>query len=380
MGLQSAEVISPRDPVQNGLDPTGDGLDLDFEFLDDKSLYEEIARYELFLTREEMGNCCELMMGEVLPDAAPEDDLEQVHNWKTRIDRACSRLRIQADPHNWSTEEVLRWCLDTLQVLNLPSDPSTVAGLTVDGTTLCMLKAEDFMSRAPRVGDSLYSELATWKSASFHLPSLSESLDSGYNPSDDTTPIYLDLDTSDLHRHESSSCDEGMTSSLRCIYSSETTDAYRRNHELLLGTRNPLFSETSSGSDRDDRGIVSRCVTIQTHPPSQVSTETTRSTLPDCKNWPMRERPSTHLWQFLKELLNQSSIYDDCIRWIDRKNGVFRIENSTRVAKLWGERKRRPAMNYDKLSRSIRQYYKKGIIRKTEQSKRLVYQFCPLYI
>ena len=36
-------------------------------------------------------------------------------------------------------------------------------------------------------------------------------------------------------------------------------------------------------------------------------------------------------------------------------------------------------MNYDKLSRSIRQYYKKGIIRKTNQSKRLVYQFCAQY-
>jgi len=51
-----------------------------------------------------------------------------------------------------------------------------------------------------------------------------------------------------------------------------------------------------------------------------------------------------------------------------------------RVAKLWGERKNRPQMNYDKLSRSIRQYYKKGIIKKTANSKRLVYQFCPAYM
>ena len=62
------------------------------------------------------------------------------------------------------------------------------------------------------------------------------------------------------------------------------------------------------------------------------------------------------------------------------RSGIFRIEDSARVARLWGERKNRPAMNYDKLSRSIRQYYKKGIIRKTCHSKRLVYQFCPKYI
>ncbi|XP_028173284.1 DNA-binding protein D-ETS-4-like [Ostrinia furnacalis] len=60
-------------------------------------------------------------------------------------------------------------------------------------------------------------------------------------------------------------------------------------------------------------------------------------------------------------------------------NGVFKIEDSVRVARLWGKRKNRPAMNYDKLSRSIRQYYKKGIMKKTERSQRLVYQFCHPY-
>ncbi|KAK9509403.1 hypothetical protein O3M35_006730 [Rhynocoris fuscipes] len=86
-----------------------------------------------------------------------------------------------------------------------------------------------------------------------------------------------------------------------------------------------------------------------------------------------------HLWQFLKELLNSPSTYGTCIRWVDRQSGVFKIEDSVRVARLWGQRKNRPAMNYDKLSRSIRQYYKKGIMKKTERSQRLVYQFCHPY-
>lgn len=57
------------------------------------------------------------------------------------------------------------------------------------------------------------------------------------------------------------------------------------------------------------------------------------------------------------------------------RTGIFKIEDSAHVAKLWGIRKNRPAMNYDKLSRSIRQYYKKGIIKKPDVSQRLVYQF-----
>lgn len=86
-----------------------------------------------------------------------------------------------------------------------------------------------------------------------------------------------------------------------------------------------------------------------------------------------------HLWQFLKELLADAQQHGSAIRWLDRSKGVFKIEDSVRVARLWGRRKNRPAMNYDKLSRSIRQYYKKGIMKKTERSQRLVYQFCHPY-
>lgn len=98
-----------------------------------------------------------------------------------------------------------------------------------------------------------------------------------------------------------------------------------------------------------------------------------------------------HLWQFLKELLltaerqtattadNKQPQPQQMIRWLDREQGVFKIEDSQAVARLWGCRKNRPAMNYDKLSRSLRQYYKKGIMQKTERSQRLVYQFCHPY-
>ncbi|XP_036960560.1 SAM pointed domain-containing Ets transcription factor-like isoform X3 [Acanthopagrus latus] len=82
-----------------------------------------------------------------------------------------------------------------------------------------------------------------------------------------------------------------------------------------------------------------------------------------------------HLWQFLRELLLKPHSYSRCIRWVNKEKGIFKIEDSAHVARLWGIRKNRPAMNYDKLSRSIRQYYKKGIIRKPDVSRRLVYQF-----
>ncbi|XP_078616774.1 uncharacterized protein LOC144885011 [Branchiostoma floridae x Branchiostoma japonicum] len=102
--------------------------------------------------------------------------------------------------------------------------------------------------------------------------------------------------------------------------------------------------------------------------------------VPNCSPYPVQDalpptEKAVHLWQFLRELLSQPESYSRFIRWMDRGKGIFKIEDSVQVARLWGIRKSRPAMNYDKLSRSIRQYYKKGIIRKPDQAQRLVYQF-----
>jgi len=90
-------------------------------------------------------------------------------------------------------------------------------------------------------------------------------------------------------------------------------------------------------------------------------------------------RSHIQLWQFLKELLAHPSRYGSYIRWVNRDDAIFKIEDSVKVATLWGERKNRPHMNYDKLSRSIRQYYNKNIMKKTSRAQRLVYQFCKDY-
>ena len=79
------------------------------------------------------------------------------------------------------------------------------------------------------------------------------------------------------------------------------------------------------------------------------------------------------LWQFLLELLADRA-NAGCIAW-EGGHGEFKLTDPDEVARRWGERKSKPNMNYDKLSRSIRQYYKKGIIRKPDISQRLVYQF-----
>ncbi|CEF71015.1 DNA-binding protein D-ETS-4 [Strongyloides ratti] len=92
-----------------------------------------------------------------------------------------------------------------------------------------------------------------------------------------------------------------------------------------------------------------------------------------------RSSGTVHLWHFIRELLDQPNEYSSCVRWVDRNEGTFKIESSHHLARYWGIRKNRAQMNYDKLSRSLRQYYKKGIIQKPEKKQRLVYKFLPPY-
>ena len=58
------------------------------------------------------------------------------------------------------------------------------------------------------------------------------------------------------------------------------------------------------------------------------------------------------LWQFLLELL-ADPVNDDCITWEDDQ-GEFKLVNPDHVARRWGQRKAKPNMNYDKLSRALR--------------------------
>jgi hypothetical protein len=78
------------------------------------------------------------------------------------------------------------------------------------------------------------------------------------------------------------------------------------------------------------------------------------------------------LWQFLLELLSDSS-NASCITW-EGTNGEFKLTDPDEVARRWGERKSKPNMNYDKLSRALRYYYDKNIMTKVH-GKRYAYKF-----
>lgn len=78
------------------------------------------------------------------------------------------------------------------------------------------------------------------------------------------------------------------------------------------------------------------------------------------------------LWQFLLEILTERE-HRGIIQWIGT-DGEFKLCNPELVAQLWGERKNKPTMNYEKLSRALRYYYDGDMISKVH-GKRFVYKF-----
>ncbi|XP_049522081.1 ets DNA-binding protein pokkuri-like isoform X2 [Dermacentor silvarum] len=81
------------------------------------------------------------------------------------------------------------------------------------------------------------------------------------------------------------------------------------------------------------------------------------------------------LWDFLQQLLNDpEQKYRYCITWKDQAKGVFKITDPHRLAKLWGMQKNHLNMNFDKMSRAMRYYYRVKILQK-EPGERLCYRF-----
>ncbi|CAL1535993.1 unnamed protein product [Lymnaea stagnalis] len=266
------------------------------------------------------------------------------------IHKDCAELDIPYDPLAWNPEHVRKWITWVCQK-NKVHDVS-VNLYPIDGPTLCSLDPNYFSQNLGEIGRMISSELELSKAANRCFP----------NP---PKGAYI---TVDYERHQQwldsttlapclspalSTSSSSLDSSTPGPHSEDDTSYSKYNYRP---DKNSQFSTKMSNNDENFNRILAKHPTGRGH------------------------KQTIHLWQFLKELLLSKENHHDCIRWLDRKAGIFKIEDSKKVALLWGTRKNRPAMNYDKLSRSVRQYYKKGIIKKTEQSKRLVYQFCAGYL
>ncbi|NWW93784.1 ERG regulator, partial [Rhynochetos jubatus] len=267
------------------------------------------------------------------------------------------RVIVPADPTLWSTDHVRQWLEWAVKEYGLP-DVDILLFQNIDGKELCKMTKDDFQRLTPSYNaDILLS----------HLHYLRE------------TP---------LPHLTSDDVDKALQNSPRLMHARNTggatfifpnTSVYPEATQRIT-TRPDLPYEQARRS----------AWTSHTHPsPQSKATQPSSSTVPKTEDQRPQLDPyqilgptssrlanpgsgQIQLWQFLLELLSDSS-NSNCITW-EGTNGEFKMTDPDEVARRWGERKSKPNMNYDKLSRALRYYYDKNIMTKVH-GKRYAYKF-----
>ncbi|CAP22192.1 Protein CBG00836 [Caenorhabditis briggsae] len=66
---------------------------------------------------------------------------------------------------------------------------------------------------------------------------------------------------------------------------------------------------------------------------------------------------NTRFLAFLHDL--PDDVNEDCAVWTDKPNLKFKFVKPNRAAELWGAETENPQMDYEKMSRALRYFYKK---------------------
>uniref|UniRef100_A0A1I7ZJ47 DNA-binding protein D-ETS-4 n=1 Tax=Steinernema glaseri TaxID=37863 RepID=A0A1I7ZJ47_9BILA len=353
------------------------------------------------------------------------------------ISTTCAKLSLPTDPFDWTVDQCCRWINEMCVQFQLP----TPTNLRVDGRSLLNMTPEEFCARTPQGGgDTLHAQLQLWKTAfeSYQQqqnqqpqqePYLQKGSNKGMqansdwlsppspneqnmclrNPSEILPSVqgYLnnfgqnstDVNSAGLNYYNVASYPNSCAESVESPSSLGSNQQFFANaqHSSLL----PSPSDTSDISSNASSVMEDDCMDhlqllgIQRGqsqmqygngladvncfgPLGRMDKSATEPSSAGITPF-QRSSGTVHLWHFIRELLDHPKQYSSCVRWVDREEGTFKIESSHHLARFWGQRKNRSQMNYDKLSRSLRQYYKKGIIQKPEKKQRLVYKFLPPY-
>ncbi|KGL87879.1 GA-binding protein alpha chain [Charadrius vociferus] len=246
-----------------------------------------------------------------------DETSEQVTRWAAALEgyrKEQERLGIPYDPVQWSTDQVLHWVVWVMKEFSMTD--IDLNALSIPGRELCSLSQEDFFQRVPR-GEILWSHLELLRKCTGD----SSVTNFTYSPSSFVSFFSVQIIPASVQ--------PATPTTIKVINSSAKAAKVQRAPRI-------------SGEDRSSPGN-------RTGNNGQIQ-----------------------LWQFLLELLTDKDARD-CISWVGDE-GEFKLNQPELVAQKWGQRKNKPTMNYEKLSRALRYYYDGDMICKV-QGKRFVYKF-----
>ncbi|XP_039294654.1 ets DNA-binding protein pokkuri [Nilaparvata lugens] len=305
-----------------------------------------------------------------------------------------------SDPWQWSREDVvsfLRWCEFEFDLPQFDMDM-----FQMNGKALCLLTKSDLAERIPGSGDIVHNVLqmlmrCMGRRSPRHphptaLPSSPLTPHFPLTPSWATCPPTIEFptpsNTSSLPPHHHSSVNLSPAPSVDSGSSPDIPPSAYNQTDIPPNYSSSYNSGASSGSNQSDSDLDE-----STSPtPSPTVSQTPRTPTSPSAHSPLvakmggqyffpnepSNEPNTNgrlLWDFLQQLLEDShQRYVAYIAWKNRDSGIFKIVDPPGLAKLWGIQKNHLSMNYDKMSRALRYYYRVNILRKV-QGERHCYQF-----
>ncbi|KAL0105615.1 hypothetical protein PUN28_015840 [Cardiocondyla obscurior] len=247
------------------------------------------------------------------PVSTAQENKRNVIKWMidAQYKKEQERLKIPSDPRDWSEAHVKHWLQWAVRQFNIVS--LRLADWNITGAQLCNLTMEEFHAKVPLdPGDVFWTHFELLRKCKF--------------------VAVVQKDAPDMSN-------EGVV-------------------EKSIKARNQKIIKSKSTANQQTR-IVN--VPLDNIDPITIasSSRTVNS-------------GQIQLWQFLLELLTDKA-YRAEIQWVGTE-GEFKLNQPEAVAQLWGARKNKPSMNYEKLSRALRYYYDGDMISKVH-GKRFVYKF-----
>ncbi|KAL6261205.1 hypothetical protein P5V15_008730 [Pogonomyrmex californicus] len=250
------------------------------------------------------------------PLPAAQENKRKVMKWivDAQYKRDQERLKIPTDPRDWTETHVKHWLQWAVRHFNLVS--LRLADWNITGAQLCNLTMQEFHAKVPHdPGDVFWTHFELLRKCKF--------------------VAIIQKDTLD-------STDDGVV-------------------EKSVKTRNQKITKPKSTINQQNARLVN--VPLENVDPTSITIASSSRTV---------NSGQIQLWQFLLELLTDKE-YRDAIQWVGTE-GEFKLNQPEAVAQLWGARKNKPSMNYEKLSRALRYYYDGDMISKVH-GKRFVYKF-----
>ncbi|XP_047989599.1 ets DNA-binding protein pokkuri [Leguminivora glycinivorella] len=304
------------------------------------------------------------------------------------------------EPRLWTREDVavfLKWCEREFDLPNFDMDL-----FQMNGKALCLLTKTDLGERCPGAGDVLHNVLQMLVRDAALLgrvpssPVTPTARAAPYPPSPHSHPPTPTWAVDGFHHFHSAAAAAAQPNSvtLSPAPSVDSSGSPQRGETMsyapsYVPSTTSVVQNASSGSNHSDsdeeaqftpqprspKEIPMTNSVSQNHQAQQHSHYRTQHREFFPSDMPESNTNGRLLWDFLQQLLNDpTQRYTNYIAWKNRETGVFKIVDPAGLAKLWGIQKNHLSMNYDKMSRALRYYYRVNILRKV-QGERHCYQF-----